>query len=68
MSHYRGLRAQRIEKHRLAGRINQTEPIELPPLEYEPPEDFADTEATDEMPELAAWDWPMPNQPKEQQS
>ena len=23
--------------------------------------DFEDTEASDELPELAAWDWPMPD-------
>lgn len=25
------------------------------------PQDFADTEQTDETPELAGWDWPMPD-------
>lgn len=56
MSHFRGIRAQRMTA----------------PRNHQPPEpqDFADTEQSDEIPELAGWDWPMPQQqqPKEQQS
>ena len=57
----RDIRAQRADKQRV--RLL---------LEREPHEasDFPDTVISDEMPELAAWEWPMPNtnQPKEQQS
>ena len=46
MSHFRGIRAQRMTA----------------PRNYQPPEpqDFADTEQSDEIPELAGWDWPDP--------
>lgn len=57
MSHFRGPRAERV------GRIAAKQ-IELDPIPFEVPRDFADTEATDEMPELAGWNWPMPNQPQ----
>ncbi len=46
MSHLRGFRAQRY----------------VAPRNHQAPEpmDFADTEQSDELPELAGWDWPMP--------
>ena len=44
MSHLRGFRAQRYVAPR-----NHQQPE---------PQDFADTEQSDELPELAGWDWP----------
>lgn len=54
MSHFRGIRAQRMT----APRNSFVDWL----LEPEPaPQDFADTEQSDEIPELAGWDWPMPD-------
>lgn len=63
MSHYRASRAVRAS-------VIAAKQSALAPIPYEVPQDFADTEQSDEMPELAGWDWPMPQQqqPKEQQS
>ncbi len=61
MSHFRAHRAVRAS-------VIAAKQCELIP--YEVPQDFADTEQSDELPELAGWDWVMPEQqqPKEQQS
>lgn len=48
MSHYRANRAVRAS-------VIAAKQCELIP--YEVPRDFADTEQSDELPELAGWDW-----------
>ena len=53
MSHRRGKDAARMA-------VIAAKQCELAPIPYEVPQDFADTEQSDELPELAGWDWPMP--------
>ena len=50
MSHYRGRDAERQA-------VLAAKQSELAPIPYEVPQDFADTEVSDDMPELAGWDW-----------
>ena len=51
MSHRRGKDAVRMA-------VIAAKQCELVPRKV--PQDFADTEQSDELPELAGWDWPMP--------
>lgn len=53
MSHYRAHRAVRAS-------VIAAKQCELAPIPYEVPRDFADTEQSDEMPELVGLDCPMP--------
>ena len=50
MSHYRAHRAVRAS-------VIAAKQCELAPTPYEVPQDFADTEQSDELPELAGRDW-----------
>ena len=49
MSHYRASRAVRAS-------VIAAKQSALAPIPYEVPQDFADTEQDDELPELAGWD------------